>query len=171
MFQPSAGLQHPDPRRGDESHLRGELACLLASIFEFAGELSLEEDDSLANRQSVLRSTETKNIDTNFSSNLFRCQAERGDGIRKSSPVDVNAKLMSIGNFRQIGKFFDGLDRPHFGRLSNGNDSKFRIINIFASRYRMFEIYRVNLPCITIDDEDFRAVGKNSSPPHSSVSI
>ena len=63
VAQPGAVLQHADPLRAEEAHLRGELAGLLAAVVELPGELPVEEDDGLGGVHAVLGAAEAEHVD------------------------------------------------------------------------------------------------------------
>ena len=52
--QPGAVLQHPDPRRRQEAHLRGKLPALFAAVIKLARQFGVEKHDRLAQRDAVL---------------------------------------------------------------------------------------------------------------------
>src|SRR5690242_12660993 len=63
MAQPCAVLEHAKPRRRKKTHLRRKLSGLLAPTGKLVAERTIEEDDGLATRETVLRATEAKDVD------------------------------------------------------------------------------------------------------------
>src|ERR1039458_10581478 len=78
ILEPSASLEHADPRRGEEAHLRRELAGLFAAVIEIDGERGVEEQDCLAHGHSVFCSAQAENIHAAFPTELCRREAKMG---------------------------------------------------------------------------------------------
>src|SRR5205814_10561724 len=70
--EPCAFLKHSDPRCRDEAHLGSKLAGLFAAILEFLRELTVEENDRLAQSHPVLRSAKAKHLPSRLPGNLAR---------------------------------------------------------------------------------------------------
>src|SRR5436190_15933897 len=95
--EPRTVLQHSDPRGGEKSHLRGELARLFAAVIEFGREIAIEENHGVTNGHAVLRAAKAKNIDARLPRDFLRSAAQRSDRIRKARAIHVHAESVRFG--------------------------------------------------------------------------
>lgn len=76
-LEPSARGEHFPPRRGEETHFRGELAGLLAAVGKLLGEGGVKEENHFAAADARFRSAEAKHIDADPPGDLGRGKAQR----------------------------------------------------------------------------------------------
>src|SRR5687767_11101089 len=124
IFEPGAVFQHPDPGCGEEAHLRTELPRLLAAIVELAGEVAVEEHDSLAPVTSVLGASEAENVDAGLPGDLFRFRAEARDGVGEPRAVHVQGEAEFTAFFADRPELVERIHGAHFGRLREAHRAR-----------------------------------------------
>src|SRR5690349_19732766 len=145
MTKPGAVLQHAHPWRREESHLRGQLARLLATIIKFFGELRIEEHYGIAHRGAVFRPAKAEHINACLPCDFLRRDAERGDRVGETRAVHVHAEAMLFRDSPDSFDFGNAVDSPELGRLREADDARLGVMNVISLCRHAFDTGWIHL--------------------------
>ena len=137
ISQPRTGLQHPDPRCGEESHLRGELSRLLAAVSELVCEFLFEKDDRFADRHAVLCAAEAEHIDPDLPSDFLRRDSQRGDGVGEACSVHVDSQFVTTRDLEQRLQIVDRVNRAELRGLCEAQHFRLWIVNVATALHHV----------------------------------
>src|SRR5208337_2184307 len=100
VSQPCTALQHSHPRGRKKTHLRSQLAGLLAAVIEVRSQLAIEEENCFSNGHAVLGSAEAEYVYSPPPGNLGGPAIEARAGIGKSRAIHVQRKPVSLAFIR-----------------------------------------------------------------------
>ena len=78
---------------------------MLAAVIEFLGQITIEEDDSIADGGAIFSAAEAEDVDAGFPGDFFGGDIERGDGISEAGAVHVEFKAERFGDAADFGDF------------------------------------------------------------------
>ncbi len=133
VAQPGAVLEHADPGGGEEAHLRGELAGLLAAVVEVLGEGGVEEDDGLADGHAVLGAAEAEDVDAGLPGGVGGGAAEAGAGVGEAGAVHVEAEAELAADGGDGADLVEGVDLAGLGGLGDGDDAGLGEVDVAAA--------------------------------------
>jgi len=143
--EPGAVFEHPDPRRGEKSHLRAELTGLLAAVVELARELAVEEHHRFAAVAAVFGAAEAENVDTELPGDLFRFRAEAGNGIGEPSPIHVQRESEFAALLADRPELVERVHGAHLRRLRETHRARLRVVDVGAFPHPLFDAVRIDL--------------------------
>src|SRR5947208_9686635 len=90
VLEPDAIAHDRRPWRREKTHLRRELAALLATAQELVRERAIEKYDRFTERQTILGAAQAKHIDAGAPREVGRCAVERRHRIGKACAVELD---------------------------------------------------------------------------------
>ena len=160
VVEPDIVLEHADPRGGKETHFRGELAGLLAAVFEFVREFEVEKDDRVPDVGAVFGTAEAKDVNPGLPGDKFGMDVQAGDSIGKASAIHVQF-LFKFPAFAANGvEFFGFVNGADFGGLGDADSVGFGEMNVGALFDDAFDVVRLDFSLAGWKEEHFGTVGK-----------
>src|SRR6185503_6842726 len=132
MPKPRPVLKDADPRRGEKTHLRGELAGLFAAVIEFESQLLVKEDDRFPQGNAILRPAEAKDIDPCLPRNFLRRNVKGCNRVREPSAVHVQPQTEFAAHLPHGAHFGRRINGAQLRRLRHADSAWFWIVNIAA---------------------------------------
>ena len=157
VLAPEVALEQRLELGGEEAHLRGELAELLADELESVGELGAQEDDRVAEREAVLGRPERDDVDTAVGGERLERDAERGGGAREAGTVDVEQHAELVGPLGDRAGLLERVDGPELRRLGDRDDALLGVVVVAAAGLPAAEVVGRELPVLGGDGVELGA--------------
>ncbi len=160
IAQPGAVFEQPDPGRGEKTHLRRQLARLLAAVVEVIGQGAIEEQDRFAHGHAVLGAAEAQHIHPGLPGQLRWRAAQGGTGVGEACAIHVQVQPQLLAGGADRLELVGVVHRAHFGGLGDGHHAWLGVVDVLALEGHLADRLGGQLAVDAAGGEQLGAVGK-----------